>query len=65
MKKALSIILSLVLIIGAIFAVPVFSVSAEGAITGFDYANGSWNVTLTFKSDYAEGTSDATTFTIQ
>lgn len=45
MKKALSIILSLVLIIGTIFAVPVFSVSAEGAITGFDYANGSWNVT--------------------
>lgn len=45
MRKALSIILSLVLIIGTIFAVPVFSVSAEGAITGFDYANGSWNVT--------------------
>lgn len=29
------------------------------------FTNGSWNVTLTFKSDYAEGTSDATTFTIQ
>lgn len=29
------------------------------------FTNGSWNVILTFKSDYAEGTSDATTFTIQ
>lgn len=29
------------------------------------FANGSWSVTLNFKSDYAEGTSDATTFTIQ
>lgn len=29
------------------------------------FASGSWSVTLNFKSDYAEGTSDATTFTIQ
>jgi hypothetical protein len=29
------------------------------------FSSGSWNVTLNFKSDYAEGTSDATTFTIQ
>lgn len=29
------------------------------------FANGSWSVTLNFNSEYAEGTSDATTFTIQ
>jgi nitrogen fixation-related uncharacterized protein len=29
------------------------------------FTSGSWSVTLNFKSDYAEGTSDATTFTIQ
>lgn len=29
------------------------------------FTNGSWDIILTFKSDYAEGTSDATTFTIQ
>lgn len=29
------------------------------------FASGSWSVTLNFNSEYAEGTSDATTFTIQ
>lgn len=29
------------------------------------FTSDSWSVTLNFKSDYAEGTSDATTFTIQ
>ena len=29
------------------------------------FTSGSWSVTLNFKSDYAEGTSNATTFTIQ
>ena len=29
------------------------------------FSNGSWSVTLNFNSEYAEGTSDATTFTIQ
>ena len=36
MKKYLSIILSLVLILGTVFIAPAASVSAEGAITGFD-----------------------------